>query len=542
MKKVILLAGLIVCTSNLYGQTCTPPNYCADQSTAVKAYPASAVPTPPTLNSYYVDSIFNRPIWRWTDGTTTDGNRQRSQGIVWHVGNFAGAWNAFSNAFITQDDQAYSTVLKVNTSKPNAPVASLWSCTDATSGLCTNGQIKLPNSPIFANTSNYLIYYLSNDQKLSKADFAANYGNPATPPTVTSPWFDPFGAGHCAASLTANNGGGNPLTTSDDAYFWGFSVPTANKIIIWHGGDSNCTLLDMAGAGGTWTVSGVGQQGGGTGAITFVDENNNPAANPGTGCSLHSQWYDQVTNTVVAQIQGTDCSNYPSISSFHVNLTTLKGWACGGTTRYYCGSGHGIGMTVSAAGQSYETNFGTVSANTLKLWAVPLTLPDTVQAWDSNPPDATGHNYLANHSAAVWTTSFPIIAALYNQDSEENTSPPQSTLPTGFQIPYAEEIDVLTVPDITGSNAATYRFVHTYEADHDYNSGGAYNSAVGPALSPDKCWVAFPSNWYGNLGATGSRGTACTISGSCAYDVFAVYLCNAGYVAPPTNLVVTVTN
>lgn len=543
MKRIILLAGLIVCASNLYGQTCAPPNYCADQSTTVKPYPAGSVPTPPALNSSYLDPVFNRKIWRWTDGTTTDSSQQRSQGVSWNVGNFSGAWNALSNAFITSDDQGYSTVLKVNTSNPNAPTATVWSCTDATSGLCNGGQIKIAYSPLFANTSNYLIFYMSNDQKLSKADFTNNYSSPSTAPTVTSPWFNPFASGKCAAGITPSNGGGRALTTSDDAYFWGFSTATGNKIIIWHAGDANCTLLDMAGAGGTWAVSGVGQQGGGTGTITFIDENGNAASNPGTGCTLHSQWYDQVTNTIVAQIQGRDCSNYPNIDSFHVNLTTLKGWAC---TKGYCGSGHGLGLSLSVAGQGYETNFGVMSDNTLKLWAVPLTLPDTAQSWGQNPPDTTGNNYLANHSASLWTTTFPILGALYNQDSQENTSPPQTTLPTSFSIPYAEEIDLWVIPDTTGLNTKSYRFVHTYEADHDYNSGGAYNSAVGPALSPDKCWVAFPSNWYGNLGTTGSRGTACTVSGNCAYDVFAVCLCAAtltsGTISPPTNLVVSGVN
>lgn len=61
-----------------YGQ-CTPPNYCADQSTAVKNYTEGTVPTPPTLNNSYFDPVFHRPIWRWTDGTTAP-NSQRTTG------------------------------------------------------------------------------------------------------------------------------------------------------------------------------------------------------------------------------------------------------------------------------------------------------------------------------------------------------------------------------------------------------------------------------------------------------------------------------
>jgi hypothetical protein len=544
MKRIILLAGFIVCASNLYGQTCAPPNYCADQSTTVKPYPAGPVPTPPTLNNSFLDPVFNRPIWRWTDGSiSVEG--QRSQGVDWHSGNFANTWNQLSNAFMTGNDQAWSTVLKVNTSNPNAPNVAPWSCTDVTTGLCSGGKIHIPYFPLFANTSNYLVYYMSSDQKLKKADFTANYSSPSTAPTVTSPWFDPFASGKCAnaAGLNPSNGGGQPITTSDDAYFWGFGATTGGEMIIWHAGDANCTLLDLQGAGGTWTVSGVGQQGGGTGTITFIDESGNPAANPGTGCTLHGQWYDQITNTVVAQIQSRDCSNYPSIDSFRVSLTTLKGWACADAV-HYCGSGHGAGMSLSVAGQGYETSYGTFSANTLKLWAFPLTLPDTVQAWGANPPDITGHNYIVSHSASIWTTSFPLIVANYFQDSNENTSPPQSTLPTTFSIYSAEEIGLWVIPDTTGNNTKYYRFAHTYEADQDYNGGGAYKSAVGPALSPDKCWVAFPSNWYGNLGSTGNRSMACTVSGNCAYDVFAVHLCNApvnsGTVAAPTGLVVSV--
>src|ERR1700739_569020 len=324
MKKTMLLAGLMVCAPSLYGQACTPPNYCADESTTVKSYPAGSVPTPPALNSSYLDPVFNRKIWRWTDGTTTDSNGQRSQGVSWNVGDFSNVWNAGSNAFITGDDQGYSTVLKINTSNPDAPTALRWSCT-AVSPLCSSGQIKIAYSPIFSNSNNYLIYYMNNNSKLSKADFTANYSSPSTAPTVTSPLFDPFAAGKCAAAFTAGNGNARPFISSDDAYIWGFGAATSDKIIIWHVGDANCTLLDMQAAGGTWAVSGVGQQGGGTGTITFTDESGNPASNPGTGCTLHSQWYDQVTNTIVAQIQSRDCSNYPNVDSFHINLSTLKG-------------------------------------------------------------------------------------------------------------------------------------------------------------------------------------------------------------------------
>src|ERR1700756_1740034 len=104
MKKFILLAGLLVSASNVYGQTCNPPNYCADQSTTVKPYTAGSVPTPPALNSSYLDPIFKRPIWRWTDGSISL-ESQRSQGISWNVGNFANTWNKLSNAFITGNDQ-----------------------------------------------------------------------------------------------------------------------------------------------------------------------------------------------------------------------------------------------------------------------------------------------------------------------------------------------------------------------------------------------------------------------------------------------------
>jgi hypothetical protein len=541
VKTTILIVGLIFYCSNLYAQTCTPPNYCADQSTTVKPYPAGSVPTPPALNTSYVDPVFHRAIWRWTDGTISpDG--QRAQGINWHSGDFAGVFNAMSNALVATGDDGWSTVLKLNLSNPSAPSVALWSCTDTTTGLCTRGQIKIGDDPIFANLSNYVLYYMTNLGVLSKADFTANYSSPSTAPTVTSPLFNPFAAGNCAAALTPLNGGSQPFITSDDNYIWGFEASTSDKIIIWKQGDANCTLLDMAATGGTWAVSGVGKQGGGTGTISFISESGGSASNPGTGCTLHSQWYDQVTNTVVAQIQGRDCSNYSGIDSFHISLTSLEGWACDPT--HFCGSGHGLGFTLSVAGQGYETNFGTFSLNTLTLWSIPLTLPDTPEASGQYPPDQTGQNFINGHAATVWTTSFPVLGALYNQDNQQNTAPPQTTLPTTFSIPFAEEIDFWTIPDTTGLNTKYFRFCHTYEADSDYDSGGAYYSAVGPALAPNKCWVAFPSNWYGNLGTTGSRGTPCTISSHCAYDVFAVYLCNgtsgATVISPPTNLTATV--
>jgi len=500
--------------------SCPPPTYCADTGTEVKNYPVAAVPAPPGLNMSYTDPVFNRKIWRWTDGSASPINNGSSMGLVWHAGDFAGGWNQLSNALITSNDHNFATILKIDTSNPSAPVASTWPCTDTTTGLCSGGKIAIPYSPIFANTSDYLVYYMSADGKLSKADFTATYTNPATAPAVTSPWYDPYASGNCASALTRPNGSINPIVTSDDQYFTGFG-PDGTHVIVWHAGDANCTLITMSGNGGAWLVSGVGQQGGGTGTVVWTDESGNAASTPGLPCSLHGAWYDQLANTVVFSIasSSSNCPNMSGYMGIHLNLSTLHAYVC---KQYGCGGGHGLGETMHAAGLSYDCNGAVVSAQTNKEYCSPLLLPDSAEIWAALPAFANSI-YPDVHHGTVWTDLFPLYSAAYMIDTQESASAPANTLAT-LTVPFADEIDVWTTLDSSGSTNV-YRYVHTYEADANYNSGGAYASAVGPALSPNKCWVAFPSNWYGHLGTSGNRTAACTTSGSCAYDVFAVYLC-----------------
>ena len=517
--------------------TCVAPNYCGYTGTDVKPYPSGPVPTPPARNTSFTDPVFNRKIWRWTDGTTAPNTDQRAQGIGWHAGSYPGAWNSASNALIVNDDQGWSNILKVDSSNPNAPVVSKLSCSG--SALCSAGQVHMASGPIFANGTStpFLVFYadpFTNPGAICKVDLAANFNTTNQPVgSITCPWFDPYASGHCASGVSRPSGGIGGFTTSDDQYFWGVgSGPNADKMILWHVGDSNCTLFDIA----TGTISGGGQQGGGTGTLTWTYEDGSPA--PAPSCTnypiSHGQWYDQVTNTLVVQPNPNTCSppyNYGN-TAIRVNLSTLHAHFCDSITHPGCGSGHGFGLNFHVGGQAYDTSFATVGApldatNTSSLWATPLTLPDTREKWGnySQVPDS---HYPASHAASLWSNGqLPVIAVDYSQDLDENTSPPQPTLPTGFTIPYAEEIVGWVINDLSGSNFTRYRFVHTYEADRDFNSGGLYPSAVGPALSPDRCWVAYPSNWYGNLGTIGNRGTACTASNRCAYDVFAVYICGS---------------
>jgi len=447
-------------------------------------------------------------------------------GLVWHAGIFAGGWNLLSNALITADDQGWSTFLKIKTSNPSAPVASIWRCNDSKTGLCSDGKIAIGNSPIFANTSDYVVYYMSNDGKLSKADFSSNYSNPAAKPAVTSPWFDPYAKGHCAAAFKRPNGGPTPSVTSDDQYFTGFG-PDGKHAIIWHSGDANCTLLSFDTS--DWTVSGVGQQGSSTGTLSWTDENGKPTRNPGSGCALHGEWYDQVTNSVVITLQTGSCSELDDQTHGVIaNLATLKAFVC---TQNGCLGGHGLGQIVTSGTTSYACNGAVPNANSVREFCNSTILPSVSQAWVLFPPDPAGGPYPDYHMGGLWTGGFPYYAV--GSAKGGNVSAPSSTLAT-IPIPYNEELDLFVISAANSPSTSTvYRFVHLYEADENYVSTGAYSSLVGPALAPNKCWAAFPSNWYGNLGTSGARRASCTSATTrlCAYDVFAVYLCG-----PPTTV------
>lgn len=507
---------------------CLPPTYCASTSTAVVGYGEAGlvVPPAPALNGSYTDPAFNRKIWRWTDGTTAASPcAGHSMGLTWDAGNFSGSWNQASDALLTGADCGAFTALKLNLSNPSAPTASPWSCTDSTTGLCQGGQIVIGNNPHFANTSDYLIFYTSNQGVLSKADFTANYSNPAAAPVVTSPWFDPWASGHCASSLGRPNGGTEPLVTSDDSYFTGFGQPSgqpANHVIVWHAGDANCTLLDFSTA--NWTVSGVGQQGGSTGTFTWTDESGNPTTSPGTGCILHGEWYDQVTNSIVITLQSSSCSGLDSQNHGVIaNLTTLKAFVC---TQNECAGGHGLGQIVTIGTSSYICNGALPNANTAHEFCNSFSLPSTSNSWYDFPAGFNGGPWPGDyHMGGLWTGGFPFYKV--GSATGLNVAPPSSTLAT-IILPFNEELDVFVAGAAASPSTSTmYRYVHLYEADKNYNTTGSYSSLVGPALAPNKCWAVFPSNWYGNLGTSGARSTACTSSttGQCAHDVFAVYLC-----------------
>lgn len=509
-------------------QICTPPSYCASTSIATIDYAEAlhAVPTAPLLNVSYTDPAFNRKIWRWTDGTIAPSPcAQHSMGLRWDAGDFSGAWNQLSNALIVTADCGYSTVLKVNTSNPNAPSVGLWSCTDSTTGLCHSGQIQLYNNAAFANTSNYLVFYDSNDGKLSKADFTANYSNPAAAPVVTSPWFDPYATGNCAAGITRPNGGVQPIVTSDDQYFTGFTAKANNnQIVVWHAGDANCTLLDFSTA--NWVVSGVGQQGGGTFTFSWVGENNAPTTSPGTGCVLHGAWYDQVTNSIVITLQQSSCSGLDSQDHGVIaNLTTHVAFV--GSLHQFAG-GHGLGQVLTIGTASYICNgdFPSTGAGSHE-YCNSYALPSTANSWFDFPSGVDYSHWPGDyHTGGLWTGAFPTYH-IGSATGNPSASPPASTL-AAINYPDNEELDLFVIAAAASpSTAKLYRYVHLYDAVANYNSTGAYSSLVGPQIAPNKCWAVFPSNWYGNLGTTGARSTACTsgTTGSCAYDVFAVYLC-----------------
>jgi hypothetical protein len=476
---------------------------------------------PPPLNSSFTDPAFNNRLWRLSDATTDPTGPQASVGVAWATGVFAGVWNQNQTALALTASDGYTLLMKIDLSNPSAPVVNKWPCSWPSPMPfvdCNAGQVVLGQYPAWSNTQNYVMSWYGPDNRIYSLDFAASYLDPATPPTATL-LADPFAPGECMSGDTRGFPEGVNLS-SDDRYATGVTRMGGDEFAIVKldaAPGQKCKKVDMSTA--QWTLSGATAWGCGsppcaTGPFSFVDNGGGSIASPGAN-TVHGGRYDQYDDTFELS---------SSIGDFRIYVDTLQVADARSifSQMGYSGPEHGVGLFDEGSAR-YEINMGYVSNSQLCAWSQSLRVPMTNTSWGCFPPAPVN---LDGHGSGVWCTGFPNISAWYSYGDNDPTPGPPITSYDVAQA-YQDEIVIWKFADSSGTSDVKYRFVHTYSPAGGYDSGGsnAYQADVGPALSPDRCWVVFPSNWLGNLGTDRDRATPCSSTTRCAYDTFLVHLC-----------------
>ncbi len=300
------------------------------------------------------------------------------------------------------------------------------------------------------------------------------------------------------------------------------TVDVSGQNVTWTGGskfpvcNGNCL--------GSWQNQPITVCGANTTVTSVTDDQHLIiAANLGTrsGCSyegnnlliraFHGYSYLPQANSVAI---GAQLSAYAqSIGDWSLNLATGELWA--GNDQACPATAHSIGFVGDGSGHFglFEAvdAFGTVNWYFVQ-FPNNACSPDLGQ-WPSTPDIYLGFDFhpsgvRQNESGLPWLGLWGIFSSYY-------PLPPVTSYPT-VTHPYEGEIDV---SKWDGASLTWYRFVH------DYNAGGNYIN-LNSALSPDRCWAGWNSNWLGNAGNDG-RGTCSSSTPQyCRYDVFVTHLCN----------------
>ena len=517
---------------------CLPPNYCGDTSTGLKPYPSPALSganNPPALNTAFTDPVFNRKIWRVTDTTTDQSGNQASYSPSW--GQADGNFNANQTLLLVPNGSGSTQMVQLNPSNPAAPIIGQVHCSGGSwpGGMCTAGLIKASESlanVIFTNLSPSISYgwgaYSPNMNRLFKRDWTATVASiNGTPPTATTPptdtmVFDPFATGHCMDGLTASQSNNLHMGANDD-YFWGVGDSTGRGFIYKLGADCKRINNNVS----PWTISGDTSWGSATnGALKTLDVSGNDVSgtNPISACHFHGVQFDPTS--MVANLS-LDTSTCPSETRHFwlLNLQAMTIQECPS-----CGT-HDPGPIHTPAGSGYlGMCFGLSDCPAPFVWNFkfyPYSAPASTAFWGSNiTPDPSTAGGMDWHPGGSWNTGWPYIAAYgFFQAGASYAQAPRTSL--AVNSPYEGEQVIFTWD---GSTRKLYRMVHNYIAGNGYNSNGlSYSWGAMTQLSPDKCWMAFSSNWLGQLGTWKgvSGGNSCDASHPqyCRSDVFLTYLC-----------------
>lgn len=499
--------------------SCPAPNYCADTSTGLKPYSGSLT-SPPLLNQSFTDPEFNRKIWRITDTTTGAG---QPFSPPWHPPS-SGVWNSNQTLMILGTRTGGDILFNVNVSNPSAPNVTpqlcSWTHTDDPYDTCVNGKVYPSASTAgsaFGNTNPDYSYGWSqnvNNQgqlvRLNWTNTPVPGGTATVPPTRTL-LYDPFAAGHCLHPYSYN-GAGPLMMDASDTYFYGSGDSLGRQFVYKKG--SGCIVINNQTT--PWKVSDTWD---GSEVNVTTQHTDGTAAPDIAACGIHGLEYDAISNTV--QLSTNGCAGQSHY--WNIDLTNHIARDCG----LQCG-GHDWGPVNQGGGGTNILSID-LSNDRYTFYAIPYTSPNTHTQWGQWQTflDVPTEGYIDYHPNGVWSVGLPWVGVVGFFSWNPVFAPPLNSMTVTNQ--YEGEIDTLVY---TGSSFTTYRFVHNYTAAGNYNSGsGQYPWGVLTAFSPDRCWVAFSSNWMGHLGdfTASPPTTACTAGSpqNCRYDTFLTYLCGS---------------